>query len=143
MQQVISDFDIKVEERTHTPTNNDTNTSTSASLVSSLWAKHLNNKHSQTTLTIEDELNRFHLINITMCEEDILKFWRANENSFPKLAKIARVLFGIPITSSKSESAFSTAGCLIRKDRAAITPYRIEKTLFVHDNYDLFKINIR
>lgn len=142
MKQVISDFNINICID-HAPPNNDDNISTNTSLVSSLWAKHISNKNNQTTSTIEDELNRFHLINIKLCEEDILQFWSSNENTFPKLAKIARVLFGIPITSSKSESAFSTAGCLIRKDRAAITPYRIEKTLFVHDNYDLFKMNIR
>lgn len=144
MQQVIKDFNIKIEEMApELIDDNATSTTTTTSLVASLWAKHLHNRSSENLSTIEDELNRFNLINIMHCEEDILKFWRSKENTFPKLSKVAKVLFGIPITSAKSESAFSTAGCLLRKDRAAITPYRIEKTLFVHDNYDLFKMNMR
>lgn len=140
MQKVISDFNIKIEEIT--PANVAISTTTTT-IVSSLWAKHLHNKRSENSSTIEDEIHRFSVINIADCEEDILKFWRSKETTFPKLSKIAKVLFGIPVTSAKSESAFSTAGCLLRKDRASITPYRIEKTLFVHDNYDLFKINMR
>lgn len=139
MQQVVSDFDIKIDEKTQSPNEIPASTSNN-SLVASLWAKHIHIDNNGIKSTLEDELYRFRSINAKLCEEDILQFWRTNETTFPKLAKIAKVLFGIPITSSKSEGAFSTAGCLIRKERAAITPYRIEKTLFVHDNYDLFKM---
>lgn len=138
MEQVINDFDIKTVTQISNEVPASTTPSTS-SLVASLWAKHVRIENESTS-TLADELHRFHSVNLNVCEEDILQFWRTNESVFPKLGKIAKVLFGIPITSSKSESAFSIAGCLLRKDRAAITPYRIEKTLFVHDNYDLFKM---
>lgn len=136
MKKAIEDFNIKIDSQT--PANTDIPAPTKT-VVASLWAKYVP-ALNQNSSTIEEELSRFNLVNIANCEEDILQFWKRNENAFPKLSNIAKVLFAIPITSSKSESAFSTAGCLLRKDRAAITPYRIEKTLFVHDNYDLFKM---
>lgn len=126
IEKAISDFNIEIENNRE-PVQNSTLPPTS--LVASLWAKHVHTL-GQNTSSIHDELHRFRCVNIATCEDDILQFWRANENTFPKLAKVARVLFGIPITSSASESAFSTAGSLIRKDRAAITPYRIEKNTF-------------
>lgn len=106
------------------------------SLVLSLLAKHV--KAVKPVSTLEDELDRFS--NVMCNEESILEFWKTSEKDFPKLGKIAKTLLGIPMSSSKSESAFSVAGSLIRKDRAAITPYRIEKTLFIHDNYDILKM---
>lgn len=138
MQHVVSDFRIEIDEKAHTPAETPASASNN-SLVASLWAKHIRIDENGNTSTLADELYRFQSINVKLCEEDILQFWRTNETTFPKLAKIAKVLFGIPITSSKSEGAFSTAGSLFRKARASITPYRVERTLFVHDNYDLFK----
>lgn len=112
-------------------------TKPSTSMVLSLLAKHMKSAKSDSSL--ENELHRFS--NVTCNENDsILEFWRANEKDFPKLGKVAKVLLGIPMSSSKSESAFSVAGSLIRKDRASIMPYRIEKTLFIHDNYDILKM---
>lgn len=108
----------------------------SSSLVSSLLNKHI--KFDQHTSTLGDELSRFQ--NLSHSDDDILSFWKKNAINFPKLATIARVILCIPITSAKAESAFSIAGSLIRKRRASITPYRAEKTLFIHDNYDLIKL---
>lgn len=139
MQQAIVDFHIKIENTQESQTD-EVSKANGSSLVASLWTKYVHIDKNQNTSTLEDEMFRFRSLNPTLCEEDILQFWRSNESLFPRLAKIAKVLFSIPITSSKSEGAFSIAGCLLRKERAAIAPYRIEKTLFVHDNYDLFKM---
>lgn len=56
------------------------------------------------------------------------------------MAAVAKILLSIPMTTSKSESSFSVAGSLMRKQRASITPFRAEKILFLHDNYDILKI---
>lgn len=110
--------------------------STSTSIVSSLLNKHI--KVDQQMSTLGEELSRFQ--NVSQSEDDILSFWRKNEVNFPKLAKIAKVVLCIPMTSAKSESAFSIAGSLIRKRRASITPFRAEKLLFIHDNYDMVNL---
>lgn len=129
----MRDFKIEIDDANDLQ--NDSS-SKPTSLVASLLAKHVKPLKSATSL--EEELNRFG--NVTVNNENILQFWKINQNDYPKLAKIAKVLLGIPMTSAKSEGAFSTTGCLIRKDRASITPYKIERALFIHDNYDLIKV---
>lgn len=108
----------------------------SKSIVSSLLNKHI--KIDQHITTLSDEISRFQ--SLSYSEDDVLSFWKKNEINFPKLAKIAKVILCIPMTSAKSESAFSIAGSLIRKRRASITPFRAEKILFIHDNYDVIKL---
>ncbi|XP_031634563.1 uncharacterized protein LOC116347899 [Contarinia nasturtii] len=104
------------------------------SLREKLLAKHINMIHGSSNL--EQELELFaQKKEIPAC---VLSFWRQNESSFPKMSAVAKVILGIPATTAKSESAFSIAGCLIQRRRASIEPMRAEKTLFIHDNYDLF-----
>lgn len=94
-------------------------------------------KHSilSTDSSLEIEIQRF--IERRENIDNILLFWKNNKHLYPKLSKIAKVLLAIPATTSKSGSAFSIAGCLIRSKRARIEPYRSERVLFVHDNYYL------
>lgn len=134
MEQVIRDFNINIDDAVEMQKSSPAAPSTS--LVASLLAKY--SRSSKPASSLQDELYRF--ANVNPGDGNILQFWKSNQNEYPKMAKIAKVLLGIPMTSAKSESAFSTAGCLIRKDRASITPYRIERTLFVHDNYDILKM---
>lgn len=108
----------------------------SSSLVSSLLHKHIG--MDQNASTLSDELSRFQ--NVTFNDDNILFFWKKNAFNFPKLAAIAKVVLCIPLTTSKAESSFSIAGCLNRKQRASVTPFRAEKILFIHDNYDLLKL---
>lgn len=110
--------------------------SSSSSLVSSLLNKHI--QIDQSTSTLADEITRFQ--NVGYSDDNVLNFWKKNEPDFPKLATIAKVILAVPMTTSKSESSFSTAGCLLRKQRSSITPFRAEKTLFVHDNYNLLQM---
>lgn len=107
-----------------------------SSLVNSLLAKYRINK-SETPSSLDEEVRRF--FNQKHNDDDALDFWRKNATYFPRLAAIAKVLLCIPATSASSESAFSVAGCLLRKKRASIAPHKVQKVLFVHDNYDLLK----
>lgn len=109
----------------------------SSSLVSSLLNKHI--KADQCTSSLANELTRFQ--NVCNADENTLSFWKKNESNFPKMAKIAKVILCISMTSAKAESSFSVAGCLQRKARSSITPFRAEKILFIHDNYDLLKFH--
>lgn len=107
-----------------------------SSLVSTLLQKHI--QGDQNASTLSEELYRFQ--NITSTDDNILFFWKKNAMNFPKLAAIAKVVLSIPMTTSKSESSFSTTGYLLRKQCASITPFRAEKILFIHDNYDILKM---
>lgn len=129
MEKILEMFSIDIGQTNHVVH------PPSTSFVSSLLNKHIKIDQQQSTLC--DELSRF--TNLSYSEDSILSFWKKNEANFPKLAKIARVLLCIPMTTAKSEGAFSIAGSLIRKQRASITPFRAEKTLLIHDNYDILK----
>lgn len=134
IEHIIDLYSIEFRENEPTPTSNSV---PSTSLVSSLLSKHIQT-HTNSSSTLTEEIYRFQ--NSICSDDNILIFWKKNSPEYPKLAAIARVILAIPMTTSKSEGSFSTAGCLIRKQRASITPYRAEKTLFIHDNYDLLKM---
>lgn len=90
---------------------------------------------SQRSTNLETELNNFaHFITEV---SDVLSFWKNYAHRYPTLAKIAEVLLAKPATSAKSESCFSVAGALLTSKRSCINPLRVEKTLFLHDNYHL------
>lgn len=97
-------------------------------------------KHSIFTNTdnnIEYELSNF--INIKDEVADVLAFWKSQEQNFPNMARLAKVILSKPASSAKSESAFSVAGVLLCKKRALVEPLRAQKILFIHDNYQLCK----
>lgn len=98
----------------------------SSSLVSSLLHKHL--KYDQNTSTLGEEISRFQ--NLSHSDDDILVFWKKNANNFPKLARIAKVVLSIPLTSAKAESAFSIAGSVIRKKRRVDYTFSCRKDPF-------------
>lgn len=89
--------------------------------------------------TLGGELIRFQ--DVHEVYNDSLQFWSKFSNSYPNLSAIARALFCVQATTATAESAFSFAGSVIRSRRAAIDPFRVEKVLFIHDNYDLFSMN--
>ena len=46
----------------------------------------------------------------TYSGDDVLNWWKANEEKLPLLAGLARSILGVPVTSAPSERLFSTAG---------------------------------
>lgn len=59
--------------------------------------------------------------------------------SLPNLYKLVCSIYAVPITSSASERAFSSAGLLITAKRSALKPSKANKILFIHDNFKLIK----
>lgn len=106
------------------------------SMISSLINKHAARVDSNQR-TLESELLNFREINE---QTDPLTFWRNNEKLFPHLAALAFSLLSVPMTTAKSESAFSVSGALLRDRRSKIDPLRAEKVLFLYDNYNLVNI---
>lgn len=138
LTRIARDFEIDIDSKSEedkTTQKNEQQKSPTINIRSMLIQKH--SSLSKKKSCIEDELNRFSDINETT--SDVLSFWRANDCAYPSLAKIAKVLLSKPSTSAKSESAFSVAGALLRDRRATIDPLRVQKTLFIHDNYEFLK----
>lgn len=103
-----------------------------------LLARHIPNHRTGADYTIGGELIRFQ--DIQEIYDDVLDFWKKFADHYPNLSAIARALFCVQATTSTAESSFSFAGSVIRSRRATIDPFRVEKVLFIHDNYDLFNI---
>ncbi|GKV51607.1 hypothetical protein SLEP1_g58242 [Rubroshorea leprosula] len=57
---------------------------------------------------------------------DILEFWKQNERRLPDLARMARDILSIPITTVASESAFSMGGHVLTKLRGSLLPENAE-----------------
>ncbi|XP_056695907.1 zinc finger BED domain-containing protein DAYSLEEPER isoform X2 [Spinacia oleracea] len=61
-----------------------------------------------------------------LAELDVLQWWKVNEIRFPQVAKMARELLSIPITTVASESAFSLGSRILTKWRASLLPDNAE-----------------
>jgi hypothetical protein len=57
---------------------------------------------------------------------DILRWWKENSTRLPILAKMAKDLFAIPISTVPSESTFSLGGRVIDEHRSCLTPKMVE-----------------
>lgn len=70
---------------------------------------------------------------------DLLSFWKKRTTSFPLLSTLARALLCIPATSTPSERVFSVAGLVLTAKRSRLMPQRVNKIIFIHDNYRVCK----
>lgn len=77
-----------------------------------------------------------------LIDGDILKYWLTNKDVFPWLSTLARSILSIPATSTPSERVFSTAGLILSAKRSRLSYNRVNKIIFVHDNYNACKTSI-
>ncbi|CAF1508149.1 unnamed protein product, partial [Adineta ricciae] len=64
---------------------------------------------------------------------DVMEFWEQNRSELNGLFKIACGHLVTPATSVASESAFSTASYLLRKQRSRLTPDNLCHSMFLKD----------
>ena len=64
----------------------------------------------------------------------MLKWWRQQTSTFPKLAALERSVLAVPATSVPPERVFSVAGLVINAKRSSLAPSRANKIIFVHEN---------
>uniref|UniRef100_A0A251U178 Putative HAT dimerization domain, Ribonuclease H-like domain protein n=1 Tax=Helianthus annuus TaxID=4232 RepID=A0A251U178_HELAN len=57
---------------------------------------------------------------------DVLKWWSQHCSKFPVLSKMAKDIFGIPITTVASESAFSAGGRILDDYRSSLSKDMVE-----------------
>ena len=80
------------------------------------------------------ELEEFLLEKSVPCNSDVMAWWSMNECRFPKLAKLAKIYFGIPATSASSERLFSKAGIITAKHRNCLKAKNVEAIVFLNKN---------
>lgn len=86
---------------------------------------------------IEAEIQQY--LSVTTAVEDPLLWWKDHESTFPRLACLAKYILSVPATSVPSERAFSLKGIIWNEKKSALTPAKLDKTLFIHENYDLIQ----
>ncbi|XP_026437954.1 zinc finger BED domain-containing protein RICESLEEPER 1-like [Papaver somniferum] len=64
---------------------------------------------------------------------EILSWWKLNAPKYPTLAKMARDVLAIPVTSVASESMFSAGGRVLTTHRASLDPEVVEALLCLSD----------
>jgi hypothetical protein len=64
---------------------------------------------------------------------DLLVWWKASEQRFPILARMARDVLAIPISTVASESAFSTSGRILDDFHSSLTPFMLEALVCAQD----------
>ena len=67
------------------------------------------------------------------CEFQILEWWKDHKRDFPVLARMARDVYAIPVSTVASESAFSTGGRVIDDYRASMAPSTAEALICTQD----------
>ena len=80
------------------------------------------------------ELEEFLLEKSVPRNSDVMAWWSMNECRFPKLAKLAKIYFGIPATSASSERLFSKAGIITAKHRNCLKAKNVEAIVFLNKN---------
>ena len=66
---------------------------------------------------------------------DPLKWWASHCDSYPRVAKVARSILGIPATSVSSERVFSKAGLLLSNRRLNLKASRVDELLSLNANW--------
>ncbi len=77
-----------------------------------------------------------------MMFENPLAWWKANQGLYPILARLAKIYLAIPASSAPSERVFSVASRLISSKRTSMGTNIAGKTLYVSENWDMWKDKI-
>ncbi len=79
---------------------------------------------------IDAELNRYKEEPVLAQSGDVLQWWQDRKGSYSNLATVALRYLHIPATSVPSERVFSSAGEVINKKRATLSPDNAEVLIF-------------
>lgn len=81
--------------------------------------------------------NYFSMVLKSDYEDNPLLFWKDNSQSFPILSQLALMYLGTSASSVPVESLFSTAGLVMNGKRSSLNPDKLNKIVFIHDNFDM------
>lgn len=66
-------------------------------------------------------------------EVDVLAYWKAHQYRYPLLAKMARDVLSVPVSTVASESAFSNGSRVLDQFRSSLSPDLVESLICVKD----------
>ncbi|KAH0767515.1 hypothetical protein KY290_003556 [Solanum tuberosum] len=99
----------------------------SSDLLQSQWEKHMNKegfvvKKYNLEIYLKDDVVKINDFNI-------LSWWKVSSCRYPIVAKIARDILSIPISTVASESAFSTGDRILDSYRSSLPPKTVEELI--------------
>ena len=85
-----------------------------------------------TSQAIKIELE-CHMEEKLMPRANILDYWKTHEIRYPIVARMARDILAIPISTVASESAFSVGGRVLDAYRSSLKPTTVEAIICLRD----------
>uniref|UniRef100_A0A1E1WU83 HAT C-terminal dimerisation domain-containing protein n=1 Tax=Pectinophora gossypiella TaxID=13191 RepID=A0A1E1WU83_PECGO len=145
-EYIKKDIDVSRVSATVVSAANASTSSADDSLLAKLTRKHSSSTTSSVNVNLEcseahQECWRYLTATTAsdVVNEDILQNWRGKKEAFPLLTGLARAILAIPATSTPSERVFSIAGLTVTAKRSRLSPGRVNKIIFIHNNYDFCK----
>lgn len=90
-----------------------------------------------TKLSAREEVEQYFSERPISRRDHPLTWWKANEQRFHRLAKVAQEILAIPATSTPSERIFSVAGLTVTKLRSCLKPSNVDALVFLNKNLKL------
>lgn len=84
---------------------------------------------------LNTEIRKYEDTDIISRDEDPLKWWTDNRNSFPNLKSLTSKYISRTATSVPSERVFSKSGQIICTRRSELKPEIVDKIIFLHMNH--------
>ena len=94
------------------------------------------NEKSSKSITTEDEIVLFSQA-VQFYKGDFSSFWLQHCERFPRLFRVAQRVNIIPATSVPSESVFSVAGYIQRKQRTSLSSKSLRYLMVLKESYRL------
>ena len=91
--------------------------------------------------TLDEELSAYIAAARPLDVKNFKEFWMSYEKALPRLAQLVKRTHIIPATSVASESLFSIASFLNRKQRSALSSRTLRYLLVLKDRHQLEKLN--
>lgn len=101
---------------------------------SSLLNEYMNNINRN-----DDEIDAYLKETVEQENFNLLKWWYERRKKYPRLYKIFREIYSVPISSAPSERVFSCVGNIITDKRSNISAKRVEALLILYSNTDLIE----
>ena len=92
-------------------------------------------------MTIREEISKFNLL-VKENNFEIEEFWKKNISIMPKLASLVKKYLIIPGSSVASESAFSIANFIQRKERSSLSSKNLRYSILLRENEKIKTINL-
>lgn len=79
-------------------------------------------------------MTKYRLTGGISLDDNPLDWWKANENIYKHVSKLAKRYLSISATSVPSERVFSTAGDILTANRSVFSPENVDKLIFLAKN---------